>query len=55
LLVSSLLPLVVFFCSVLPFQCYRTEGQNREKNTTKSKSEDTSKTEGTSLKNPYFI
>jgi hypothetical protein len=28
LLVFSLLPLVLFVCSVLSFQCYKTEGQN---------------------------
>jgi hypothetical protein len=36
----------------LPFQCYRTEGQNLAKNTTKGIGEHTIKTEGTSLKNP---
>jgi hypothetical protein len=51
LLVSSLLPLVVFLLSfVLLF--YNTGRANWAKNTTKGKSEDTSKTEGTNLKNP---
>lgn len=46
----SLILLVVFFCSVLSFQCYRIGGQNWEKNTTKGINEHTTKTEGISVK-----
>jgi hypothetical protein len=47
LLVSSFLPLVVFFCSILSFYSIPLEGKTEQKNMTNDTNEDTGKTEGT--------
>jgi uncharacterized membrane protein len=53
LLVFSLLPLVVFFFLSFALLFYSTGRVKLSKNTTKSKSEDTSKTKSTSLKTQF--
>jgi hypothetical protein len=55
--VCPFLPLVVFFLSfALPYYSTgRAKGKTEQKNTTKGKNEYTSKTEGTTLKNPFYL